>query len=224
MCDGQPVKPIQTQCFSLKCFLVKHTSQVNCDCVVVQRVNFNIILFVWNAPAPPTRCLLYISFSYHLNLNWCVIIHGSQRMGSNADCQWCAVNCVFERNLVLYIIKYALKPWKSQRWFSCHPFLCENCFSNREQSCKSDVLLPLISVEQFDQKRQYWWGALLVLVSSTLLPKGLFSLWHLNSLKRWVNDKELWIPYIYLLLLLKKLIEDRELWGVKGCMGQDFSS
>lgn len=68
--------------------------------------------------------------------------------GSNNGCQWCMVNCVFEHNLVLY---NSLKA-KSQGAFAVTPSLCENCFLNREQSCKSDVLLPLISVKHFDQK------------------------------------------------------------------------
>lgn len=79
-------------------------------------------------------------------------------------------------------------------------------------------------MKQFDQNVILAKGHPLVFVFYMLLPMGLFSLWHLDSQKQWADDKELWILYIYLLLMLKELIEDCGLWCVKGWMGQDFLS
>lgn len=159
------------------------------------------------------------TFLFHFPL---ILIDGrsSSYLSGGFKCWPLLANCVFLKEyLAIIVIKYALK--LNHNGF----LLCELFSRTGRQSCKSDELLPLIFVKQFDQKCNIGSGRRRTVFSYTSSPKGLFSCWSFDSLKRWVDDKELWISYIYLLLPLKKLIEDWGLWGVKGgYTGQDFLS
>lgn len=155
-------------CSGLKYFLLKHTLQVKCDCIPVSHVHFNIILFIWNSSTPPPQTLSDVSLSFPLDLNWRVILHLSRRRSSNANCGWWTV--FFKDYLAVIVIKYALK--LNHNGF----LLCELFSRTGEQSYKSDELLPLIFVKQFDQKCNIGSGRRWSVFSYTSPPKGLFSL------------------------------------------------
>lgn len=77
--------------------------------------------------------------------------------------------CFFKEYLAIIVIKYALK--LNHNGFP----LCELFSRSGQQSCKSDELLPLIFVKQFDQKCNIGSGRRRTVFSYTSSPKGLFS-------------------------------------------------